>query len=460
MRLILGPTSAGKSTLVQQLKSEAAERGEHLDVHYAFTLKGTGEIPTGPDDVVHFNLLRGYTREVDRVAPEISPLLPVLVRAADEVTVLGAPRSVLLERAGQRTHAEPDDEEHSDRVYDSQMWSQALESPHLGQIFEHVALLLDEVGTPATYLCSNVAAHDGFAPISRWQYPRLTGPEAEKLCAGGHTVEDLDLGERSYQADYRAGAKGSKRSATLSRALQMPLAGMRVLDIGCAEGAAALSATRMGAEVTALEPRQRRLDKALRIAGALGAEVDFRHLLLDDFRARPNSFDVVLALNVIHHVPDPFAFLDRAAQLSRSHLVLEYPGLEDPKFKSTVRDLGSADPGLPLIGVSLPAQDQTYVYTPASFERYLIDSLGVFRRHQVIESPINGRWLSVFSGKRRAAPLHSSIAEDLKLRRTLTKQEREIERLRAQVRDMRSSRSWKVTAPLRRLSAKSPTHGG
>ena len=175
------------------------------------------------------------------------------------------------------------------------------------------------------------------------------------------------------------------RSLTLQRALKMPLNGKRVLDIGCAEGAAALSAARMGARVTGLEPKPGRFKKARKISKNLGVPLELHNMILDGYDEPGGSFDVVMALNVIHHVNDPFAFLDRAAHLTRSHLVLEYPGLGDRKFGATVPGKDVPGDELPLIAVSLPAeQDQTYVFTPASFERYLVDILGVFGKHEII----------------------------------------------------------------------------
>jgi 2-polyprenyl-3-methyl-5-hydroxy-6-metoxy-1,4-benzoquinol methylase len=454
MRLVIGPTSAGKSTFIETLRREAKQRGEDLDVHFAFEMRERESVPTGPQDVVHYNLLRGLRSTPKKMSVQSAPLLSELVDAADEVVVLAAPRPVLLARAQRRELAEPDHEQHGTRRYDAEAWQKALESSHLAQALEHVALRLDELGKKATYLCTADQHVDGPVPVSRWQVARLVEADGERMCAAGHPEPSLDLGSRTYQADYREGAAGSMRSATLARALRMPLADKRLLDIGCAEGAAALSAVRMGAEVTGLEPKRNRYRKARQIAERLDLPLTLHNVLLDDFAARKGSFDVVLALNVIHHVPEPIAFLDRVTQLTSSHLVLEYPGLGDPKFARTLG--GAAAPGddLPLLGVSLPAEDQTFVYTPAAFERYLVDTLGAFTRHEVIESPIRDRWISVFSGRQRKADVSSTMAQRLQLKRQLERRDREVERLRQRVRDMEASRSWKVTRPLRSLASR------
>ena len=81
------------------------------------------------------------------------------------------------------------------------------------------------------------------------------------------------------------------------------------------------------------------------------------------WEARNHRDDVVLTINVVHHVPNPFAFLDRAASLTRSHLVLEYPGLVDEKYKRTLPGgTPDLDDSLPLLGVSTRDEDQTGKY--------------------------------------------------------------------------------------------------
>ena len=372
-----------------------------------------------------------------------------LFDAAERVVVLGAPRSVLLARAGGREKVEPDHERYADRDYDGERWESML-NDHLAQKYEQLALTLDGAGKPVGYLCSN---HDELTPVSRWQFPLLATEQAEKLCAAGHPVPDLDLGSNTYQADYREGASGSMRSLTLQRALKMPLAGKRVLDIGCAEGAAALSAARMGATVTGLEPKPGRFKKARKISKALGTPLELHNMILDGYDEPGGSFDVVMALNVIHHVNDPFAFLDRAAHLTRSHLGARVPRPRRPQSSGHRARPGRPGDKLPLIAVSLPdEQDQTYVFTPASFERYLVDILGVFGKHEIIESPIPDRWISVFSKKRRKSELDSALArspEGASSSRTAGEA-----RLQRRVDELESSTSWKVTAPLRKVTGK------
>ncbi len=461
MRLIIGPTSGGKSTYIKQMQGDAADAADQYQVHFAFSVLRGEEIPRGPHDIVHYNLLHGAPRRSLPLASiATNPGLVRLVEAADDVVVLAAPRSVLLDRAGLREHAEPDHEEHANRRYDQDAWVDALQSPDLAQVYEHLCLLLDDSRTPYEMFCSNVDVHGEMVPISRYEFPRLAAADAESWCQRGHAVVRDPGSVRSYQNDARLGPV----SATLSRALQMPLAGKTFLDIGCAEGGVALSAVRMGATVTGIDPRPGRLAKARRAAAALDLDLELRQMTLDGMPERPWSFDVVCALNVAHHVANPFAFLERAAHLSSSHLVLEYPGLRDEKFASTLDAADGLSDDVPLVGVSTREQDQTFVFTPAALERFFLDTVGLFKAHRLVESPMPNRWISVFSRRRRPevfpGPSTAELLGRLQKRdrqlgkrdKQLARRERRIAVLERQLREMETSRSWRVTAPLRKVT--------
>lgn len=462
MRLVVGPTCAGKSTYVERMQKAAIAEGRTLHVHLSYEIPDAASIPRGPDDIVHFNLLRGHLRRpAGPVTTAVSPLLPELIEAAEEIIVIGAPRKVLLRRAMERSNRLPEPEPSSSAEVDIEpsaaypkLWCRALKMPKLAQIFEQLALHVDRSGKPHRYLCSNGDVHDDFHPISRWEFPRLAAADGGKLCRRKHPAPKLEVSGRTYQADFRQSAGGAGRAKTLSLALQMPLAGKRVLDIGCAEGAAALSAERMGARVTGIEPMRRRFRHAREIARTLGSRLDLRNTTLEELGEPDDSFDIVLALNVIHHQSDPFVFLNLAAALTSSHLVLEYPGLADRKYQSTLSERVEFPEDQPLMGVSLASQDQTFMFTPVALERYLLDTVAVFGRHEFMPSPIPGRWLSIFSDKKKAPPKPPKSEEAENLRRAVAARNAEIKRLKTELHAMRSSHSWRITKPLRSLNAR------
>lgn len=432
MRLVIGPTSAGKTTYLRRL----AESGP-VTIHQAHEVLESGTVPRGADDVVHYNLLRSPTaRRGADARIELRPDLLELIEAAADITVLMAPVPVLLARARERQERTADKE----NGY-GEKWAKALREPTVQQLCEHLALHLDLSGTPHRYLCSNAEVHGDAVDVSRWDFPRLASADGPSLCERGHGERSLDILASTYQADYNPEATGAKRAATLVRALKMPLAGRRLVDIGAAEGAASLAAVRMGARVTAVEPRKKRFKQLGALASGLGVDLETRNVMLDGMLDPSGSFDVVVCFNVIHHVPDPFAFLDRLADLTSSHLVLEYPGPQDKKFRTTVERQDPVAEDLPMIGVSLPAADQTFVFTPAALDVYFRGLNGVFRDHEVVESPIANRWISVFSGKQREVR-----AVEAELRAQVRQLERRVQELEA-------STSWRVTKPIRKVGA-------
>lgn len=128
----------------------------------------------------------------------------------------------------------------------------------------------------------------------------------------------------------------------------------------------------------------------------LGSGVEFQKR---DFLDDPieESFDLVLALNVIHHVPEPFAALRTLAGLTRERLALEFPTLGDFKFRRSagIRRASRYD-RLPLIGVSsLEEADQTFVYSREAIRRVLVEHQPLFAKVQFIRSPFRDRLIAL-----------------------------------------------------------------
>lgn len=90
-----------------------------------------------------------------------------------------------------------------------------------------------------------------------------------------------------------------------------PLAGARVLDIGCGGGILSEDLARAGAIVTALDPSRETLRLARAHAKREKLAIDYRHGFAEDLRER-SHYDIVFAVDVLEHVEDLDRTLDVA----------------------------------------------------------------------------------------------------------------------------------------------------
>ena len=94
-----------------------------------------------------------------------------------------------------------------------------------------------------------------------------------------------------------------------------PLAGVRLIDIGCGGGLVAEPLARLGATVTGIDLATDSIAAARAHAADAGVPVDYRAQSIEDVAAAGERYDVALCLEVLEHVPDPAAFLATAARV-------------------------------------------------------------------------------------------------------------------------------------------------
>jgi 2-polyprenyl-6-hydroxyphenyl methylase/3-demethylubiquinone-9 3-methyltransferase len=90
------------------------------------------------------------------------------------------------------------------------------------------------------------------------------------------------------------------------------LEGLRILDIGCGAGLLCEPFARLGAQVIGVDPSATNIAAAKLHAERSHLSIDYRCTTLEQMDAR-ERFDIVLAMEVVEHVVDVGAFLDRCA---------------------------------------------------------------------------------------------------------------------------------------------------
>ena len=92
-------------------------------------------------------------------------------------------------------------------------------------------------------------------------------------------------------------------------AAKAPLAGLRLLDVGCGAGLLCEPLARLGAKVTGIDASAAAIEAARAHADGAGVVVDYRVANAAELGA---TFDGVLAMEVVEHVPDLAAFVGEA----------------------------------------------------------------------------------------------------------------------------------------------------
>jgi len=96
----------------------------------------------------------------------------------------------------------------------------------------------------------------------------------------------------------------------------VPLAGRRVVDIGCGGGVLAEAMAQRGATVMGIDLAGKPLRVAQLHALESGAHVQYREASAEGLAAElPNAFDVVTCMEMLEHVPDPASVVGACATL-------------------------------------------------------------------------------------------------------------------------------------------------
>lgn len=95
-----------------------------------------------------------------------------------------------------------------------------------------------------------------------------------------------------------------------------PLAGKKVLDVGCGGGLLSESMAAKGAQVTGIDLSDKALSVARLHLHESGHKIDYRKIPAEELAGEaPASFDIVTCLEMLEHVPDPASTVRACARL-------------------------------------------------------------------------------------------------------------------------------------------------
>ncbi len=139
-------------------------------------------------------------------------------------------------------------------------------------------------------------------------------------------VDAAELAKFAARADEWWDTRGAFRTLHEINELRLdyiearaPVAGLRVLDVGCGGGILSEGLARRGAHVVGIDLGEANLDTARRHAADSGLRIDYRNAAVETLaREHGAEFDIVTCLEVLEHVPDPASIVAACSALLRS----------------------------------------------------------------------------------------------------------------------------------------------
>lgn len=217
-------------------------------------------------------------------------------------------------------------------------------------------------------------------------------------------IEELlrteSFGYQRVPLPHGLATEGQDRSGTAKLIFPDNLAGQSVIDVGCSLGYFCFEARHRGAaRVVGLDQGPENVRKARLLADVLGETVEFR---VADVERDPleERFDHVLCLNVLHHLRDPLAALDRLVATTRRRLVLEVAtlGAHDRRNLGMSWFATFGLSRLPAIIVGRGAGEKgvkQFYLTPRAVENLLCYRHGCFASVELISSGYKDRFVVI-----------------------------------------------------------------
>lgn len=168
------------------------------------------------------------------------------------------------------------------------------------------------------------------------------------------------------------------------------LEGLTILDVGCGGGVLSEPLARLGATVTGLDPAPTNIAVAKRHAERAAIPVDYRNETVESVVANAETFDIVLAMEVVEHVADVEAFVTACGKAVKPGGVFAMATLN-----RTLRSFALAIVGAEYLLRWLPkgTHDWDRFVTPDELSNAIETAgLTVTDRQGVTYNPLTGTW--------------------------------------------------------------------
>ncbi|MBU1046014.1 methyltransferase domain-containing protein [Patescibacteria group bacterium] len=144
--------------------------------------------------------------------------------------------------------------------------------------------------------------------------------------------QDIELPSGKILKGYSQSHKTWERLSSL-----VDFSGKNIFDIGCFHGFFSFKAEQAGAKsVTGLEKDERALKTARKLAWLKQSKILFLQGEIENFES-PQKYDIVLVLNMLHHVKDIKSVLDNICQLGKTIIFESYLEQEEIILETAAR---------------------------------------------------------------------------------------------------------------------------
>ena len=169
-----------------------------------------------------------------------------------------------------------------------------------------------------------------------------------------------------------------------------PFEGLRLLDIGCGGGLLSEPMARLGARVVGADAAPKNIEVARLHADQVGLDIDYRAETAEALLAAGESFDAVLAMEIVEQVAEPPAFVQACHDLLRPGGVLVMSTLN-----RTARSFAAAIVGAEWVMRWLPkgTHEWSRFITPEELAAMMQASgLKVVDRRGMVFNPLSWGW--------------------------------------------------------------------